>query len=134
MYHYSLYKDEYTDTPIGVVQFKQSNTIDEAVNAALDDLSSRYVESWPVHVRIYDSEESYVVESKFVWENDMTQHAHKRIDWANRPELGEIIEKAHADSRVKKEQYEKGLLTPLDFAKEKASIWTRAWYDIESKG
>lgn len=57
-----------------------------------------------------------------------------RIARANRPELREIIETAHADSRLNKEQYERGLMTPLEFAKAKAGIWTQARYDIESKG
>lgn len=56
-----------------------------------------------------------------------------RIARANRPELREMIETAHADSRAEKERYEGGLMTPLEFARAKAGIWTKVWYDIEIK-
>ena len=56
-----------------------------------------------------------------------------RIARVNRPELREMIETAHADSRREKEQYEQGLMTPAEFAKAKARIWAQVSYDIESK-
>ncbi len=134
MYHYSLYQDDFTSTPIGEIPYVAHNTIDEALNAAYDDLVIRYGVIWPVHIRIYDSEESYVVLSKYVWHDDVMEHWRKVIDAANRAEFGTIIEAAHVASRVQKEQYERGLITPLDFTKAKVSIWTQAAYDIESKG
>ncbi len=134
MYHYSLYQDDITDTPIGEIPYVAHITSGEALNAAYDDLVTRYGVSWPVHIRIYDSGENYVVQSKFVWHADVMEHWRKAIDAANRAEFAAIIEAAHAASRAQKEQYEKGLITPLDFAKEKVSIWTQAAYDIESKG
>lgn len=57
-----------------------------------------------------------------------------RINMANRPELRELIETAHADSRTEKDKYERGLMTPLEFAKAKSGIWGKVWYEIESRG
>ncbi len=112
-------------------------TTDEATKAAKDSLASMYVPDWPVDIRIFngppDDQQAYLETWSTVWEDEIQQHALKRIEEANRAEFGAIIETAHADSRRNKEQYERGLMTPLDFAKAKASIWAQAAYDIESK-
>jgi len=82
----------------------------------------------------YASEEFEIADSISV--TGMTEdniRALHRIARVNRPELRELIETAHADSRREKEQYEKGLLTPLEFAKAKAAIWGLVRYDIASK-
>ena len=134
MYHYSLFQDDSADTPIGAIPFVTHGSTTEAMNAALDDLATRYVEIWPVQIRIYDSEENYVVSTKDAWEEDVKQHALKRIEEANKIEFNAIIETAHADLRLRKEQYEKGIITQLDFVKAKARIWAQAAFDIESKG
>ncbi len=55
-----------------------------------------------------------------------------RIARANRPELRELIETAHADSRLERNLYEQGHTTPLEFAKAKAAIWGKASYDIQN--
>ncbi len=57
-----------------------------------------------------------------------------QIARANREELKDMIETAHADSRVEKHKYESGFTTPLEFAKAKMKIWAQVSYDIESKG
>ena len=71
----------------------------------------------------YASEEFEIAEGISVIgmpENDI--RALHYIARANRPELKELIETAHADSRLAKDEYEKGLMTPLEFAKAKALI------------
>lgn len=87
------------------------------------------------HGEYYASEEFEIAEGISVTgmtENDIRALHH--IARANRPELRELIETAHADSRREKEQYERGLMTPLEFAKAKAGIWGQVRYEIESRG
>lgn len=82
----------------------------------------------------YASEEFDIAESISV--TGMTEdniRALHEIAKANRPELREMIETAHADSRREKERYESGLMNPLEFAKAKVRIWAKVSYDIESE-
>ena len=112
------------------------DTGEDAANAGKDELSTIFP-AFPVEMRIYDGPpddlQRYMSSTYYLSDEDIVQHALKRIEAANRAEFGAIIETAHADSRRNKEQYERGLITPLDFAKAKASIWMKAAYDIESK-
>lgn len=112
-------------------------TPEEAINAAKDSLATMYVESWPVDIRIYngppDDEQAYLETWSTVWKSDIDQHALKRIEEANRPALQEIIRLAVQSFEYHKEQYGRGLLTPLDFAKAQEGNWLQARYDVESK-
>ena len=60
----------------------------------------------------YELAEGFLVTGK----SAETLAALHRINRANRPELRELIETAHADSRTEKDKYEGGLMTPLEFA------------------
>ncbi len=113
------------------------NTGDDAVFAGKDELSTIFP-AFPVIVKIYDGPpddlQRYMSSTYYLINEDIVRHALARIEKANREEFGVIIETAHADSRVEKGKYEQGLITPLEFAKLKTDIWSKAWYDIESKG
>jgi len=113
------------------------DTGEDAANAGKDELSTIFP-AFPVEMRIYDGPpddpQRYMSSTYYLSDDDIVQHALERIRRANREEFGNIIETAHADSRVMKDKYERGLITPLDFAKAKTSIWAKASYDIESKG
>ena len=134
MYYYE------TTTQNGVVLEKSTvpyTTPEQASDAAMDSLASMYVESWPVDIDLYkeppgDSPRG-ICRSSTVWEDGMQQHALKRIEEANRPALQEIIRLTVQSFEDVKAQYDRGLITPLDFTKSQEGNWLQARYDIENK-
>lgn len=111
-------------------------TAGEAITAAKEYLVTNNI-SDGYHIKIFDQppfEGLEPVQTLFITSGEVNAYATSRISWANRPELQQMIETAHADSRAEKAKYEGGLLTPIEFAKAKSVIWTRAWADIESMG
>lgn len=135
MYYYDIQDANGTTIKQSTLSY---DTGDDAANAAKDDLATMYVPDYPVEVRIYDKphDETYRYPSStyYLSEEDIRQHAHRRVEEANRQEFIVIIADAQINSDYYKNTFSEGRITPLDYARYQASLWIKAQYDIESKG
>lgn len=113
------------------------HTGEEATNAAKDDLATRigFVD-FPVEIRISDKpfyeEPRYFSSTYYMDEEMVRQHARKRIDEANRAEFVKFVHEALDKHDLAKGQYDRGLITPLEFVKSEESAWLQARFSIES--
>jgi len=65
--------------------------------------------------------------SSMIYRTDISpEEALRKIKEANTPERQAIAKKAEDDCLIAKAQYERGLLTPLDYADTCRSIWSEA--------
>ena len=56
------------------------------------------------------------------------------IEYANRPELGNVVAEAVNKYEGYKQSYERGEITPRDFAKQIHDVWVQAVYEIDVLG
>jgi len=114
------------------------NTGIEAADAAKDALATMYPPNYPVEIRVSDGrfyQGQQQFSSTYYMDAEMVrQHALKRIEEANRQEFIDILANAQKESEVLHDQFSRGLLPPLDYAKYQESLWIRTRVDIESKG
>ena len=114
------------------------DTGDLAADAAKDELATMYMPSYPVEVRIYDGPpndlQRYCSSTYYLSEEDVRQHALRRIEEANRQEFINILADAQKESDYLSSQFSLGYMTPLDYARHQDTVWAKALFDIESKG
>lgn len=111
------------------------DTGDDAANAARDQLASMYPPNYPVEIRISDKpffeSPRYFSSTYYMSAEDVRQHALSRIEKANAAVLQYEIKIAVEEFNAHKEQYDRGLITPLEFAQTIEGDWIRARVNIE---
>lgn len=119
------------DSPVGY------NTGDDAMNAAKDQLITMYLPNYPVEIRISDGRffqgQEQFSSTHYMDAGMVSEHWKDKIEKANRKELTDIVQVALKRHEQLMEQYTRGLLTPLDLARDEEGSWINTRYTIEGK-
>jgi hypothetical protein len=115
------------------------DTREDAMEAARDYLTmyGMLPYDWPADINIFNgfpgdpSAGAYVVDYATAYESEIREYALKRIEKANAAVLQYEIKVAIEEFNAHKEQYDRGLITPLEFAQTEEGDWIRARTNIE---
>lgn len=135
MYHYEILEGSTVGAAASVAG---AMSAEEAISAAMDHLTTIHIKTWPVDIDVYEApvgaypEQRVSAGWRIVYKEDVKRHALGEIDWHSRPEVQAQLKAAISDYDRCKDLWERGLLTPGDFAKEMVSVWTDADYKIRS--
>lgn len=108
----------------------------EADVAAMDFLATYGgVVQWPAEIRVFTGDsfyDKYVIRWHNVYQDEVNQHAVKRIKEANRPALTDVVLRAQENHETLEDRYMRGLITPTEYAKAEHDMWALVVYEIEN--
>lgn len=110
-------------------------TYNEALTAAKEYLISTNIHD-SYYIEIYNEppyEGLTPIQTIFITQGEVSAYALKRIEEANKEEFAEYIARAASNYDLHKDQYDRGLLTPLEFARLQEQVWIIARLAIEAK-